>query len=120
MLTRKSESTKIENRKTKRHLIIVPLEIESDEFGKYKALGTNISEKGIFIQTWDPLPLGTKITIKIGDIDGFYISGVVRSHYYMTYRSSIEPSSFTGMGVKFGEFKNTSPISLFLRQTLIN
>jgi hypothetical protein len=92
----------------KRWQTIIPIEISSIEFGVFKGIGVNISNKGIFIHTYDPLPLGTEIMISIGDEEGFQISGIVRSHYYMTYKSHNSPGSFTGMGIYFTGVENAT------------
>ena len=94
-------------RRHDRYQVIMPVVIDSPEYGSFTGLAINISSGGIFIQTYDPLPLGTEITLMLGDADGFLIKGTVRSHYYMTYRSTEEPAAFTGMGVKFAKFMNS-------------
>lgn len=96
-----------ENRKNPRWRVYCPVIVRSREYGEYLALGINISAGGIFIQTFDPLPLGTQIDVVIGDENGIIAKGVVRSHYYMTYRERDQPASCTGMGIRFTGFDNT-------------
>ncbi len=90
-----------------RYQVVLPVVIDSEEYGSYTGLVINISSGGLFIQTYDPLPIGTTVTLTVGDADGFMVTGTVRSHYYMTYRSDTEPAAFTGMGIKFHKFMNS-------------
>jgi len=98
-----------ENRKNPRWRVYCPVVVRSREYGEYPALGINISAGGIFIQTFDPLPLGTEIEVIIGYKNGITAKGVVRSHYYMTYREREQPASCTGMGVRFTGFNPSDP-----------
>ncbi len=93
-----------EHRKTPRWRVFCPVVVRSTEYGEVRALGINISSGGIFIQTFDPLPLGTPVEIQLGEADGVIAHGIVRSHYYMTYRERENPASCTGMGVRFVGF----------------
>ena len=97
-----------ENRKTPRWRVYCPVTVKTREYGEYPALGINISAGGIFIQTFDPLPLGTEIEVVIGHEDGIVAKGVVRSHYYMTYRENGQPASCTGMGIRFTGFESAA------------
>ncbi len=97
-----------EHRKTARWRIFCPVTVRSIEYGETQALGINISTGGIFIQTFDPLPLGTRVEILLGDRNGIVARGVVRSHYYMTYREQDHPASCTGMGVRFTGFEDVA------------
>jgi len=93
-----------EHRKTPRWRVFCPVVVRTAEYGEVRALGINISSGGIFIQTFDPLPLGTAVEIQLGEHDGVIARGIVRSHYYMTYRERENPASCTGMGVRFTGF----------------
>lgn len=97
-----------ENRRNPRWRVYCPVVIRSRDYGEYPALGINISAGGIFIQTFDPLPLGTEIDVLIGHPGGILARGVVRSHYYMTYREGGHPAACTGMGIRFTGFEDAS------------
>ncbi|MGM0597392.1 MAG: PilZ domain-containing protein [Myxococcota bacterium] len=103
----KDKKLKVEKRTAKRFQILMAVTIDTEEYGCFSAVIVNISDKGIFVQTYDPLPLGTRVTVIMGDYDGFLIKGVVRSHYYMKYKnSSKKGEGFTGMGIHFRYFEN--------------
>ena len=95
-----------ENRRNPRWRVFCPVLVRTLDYGDIQALGINISAGGIFIQTFDPLPLGTEVEIQLGESDGVIARGVVRSHYYMTYREMDHPASCTGMGVRFTGFED--------------
>lgn len=102
----------MENRKFARFQIMVPVSVVTDDYGIFDAVAVNISRGGVFIQTFDPLPLGTQVIIEFGSEEILRASGVVRSHYYMTYRSNPSDGSCTGMGIIFHDFlENDSVIN---------
>lgn len=94
----------MENRKFARFQIMVPVSIITNDYGIFDAVAVNISRGGVFIQTFDPLPLGTMVVVEFGIEEILRVSGVVRSHYYMTYRSNPTDGTCTGMGIVFHDF----------------
>jgi len=97
-----------EHRNNPRWRVFCQVVVRTVEYGEVQALGINISSGGIFIQTFDPLPLGTEVEIQLGNADGVIARGIVRSHYYMTYREREHPASCTGMGVRFVGFDDVT------------
>jgi Tfp pilus assembly protein PilZ len=66
---------------------------------------TNISEKGVFIRTLDPLPIGTKVDLKfsiiLDEVEGIEGIGEV-------IRRCESPADEAGMGVVFTELTSFS------------
>jgi Tfp pilus assembly protein PilZ len=79
----------------------------------------NISEGGIFLETYDPLPLGAQVRVhfEIPDSAGEVVAvGEVKNHYYLNYHQNGAPRSLMGMGVRFLHFEEDTGESL--RRTL--
>jgi hypothetical protein len=87
---------------------VFPVLVESEQFGFVNCLARNISSGGIFIQTPEPLPLGSQIrvyfAIKEADI-GISAMGEVKNQYYLNYLSDKGPVCVRGMGVRFTAFE---------------
>jgi uncharacterized protein (TIGR02266 family) len=66
---------------------------------------TNISEKGVFVRTQDPLPIGTKVNLRfsiiLDEVEGLEGIGEV-------IRTVQEPPEEAGMGVVFTELTSFS------------
>ncbi|MBN2723501.1 MAG: PilZ domain-containing protein [Deltaproteobacteria bacterium] len=110
----------MKNRRHSRFQIMATVVVTTEEFGTFDAVAVNISRGGIFIQTFDPLPLGTSVIIELGTDTPFYATGVVRSHYYMTYRATPEQSSYTGMGIVFTDFHDNEATQSLLSSVPVN
>lgn len=76
--------------------------------GEFLAVARNVSPGGMFIETRDPLPLGTKLRIRFqmpDSDDEIVASGEVKNHYFLNYAGARERSSLTGMGLRFLGFE---------------
>ena len=98
-----------ERRTSARLAVVVPVMITSELFGRFVCVARNISASGIFLETQDPLPLGTEIGLRFSWADRQAASriqahGVVRNHYYLTYGEAQGARCLTGMGVRFKGF----------------
>ena len=74
------------------------------ELGEFIAVARNVSPGGMFIETRDPLPLGSKVVVRFqipnGD-DEIVATGEVKNHYFLNFQES----SLTGMGLRFFGFE---------------
>lgn len=88
----------------RRESLRVPLEVGVgflSETNFYMGLTEDISEGGLFVATWEWLPIGTKVRLKFGIPGGtdMYVDGVVR---WVRERASDEDSwAVPGMGIQF-------------------
>ncbi len=98
---------KVDRRNWTRLDKLFPVLIESPLFGYMNCIARNISAGGIFLETRDPLPLGSNLRIYFsfpgGPEKGFSLFGQVKNHYYLNYSTVEGPSKMTGMGVRFME-----------------
>jgi Tfp pilus assembly protein PilZ len=95
------------------------VEVSSSIFGSTICVARNISEGGIFLETYDPLPLGAQVRVhfEIPDSAGEVVAvGEVKNHYYLNYHQNGAPRSLMGMGVRFLHFEEDAGESL--RRTL--
>lgn len=86
---------------------VFPVLVESHIFGFMNCVARNISPGGIFLETRDPLPLGTTLRVYFSlphGKTGISAAGEVKNHYYFNFGTESGPSSVTGMGVRFTEF----------------
>jgi Tfp pilus assembly protein PilZ len=102
---------------------IFPVLVESPLFGFKNCIARNISSGGIFLETQEPLPLGSAIRVYFALADGckgISAAGHVKNHYYLNYGSADSPSNVTGMGVRFTKFDadGADQLSETLRRTL--
>lgn len=99
-----------ERRHTLRFETFCLVEIQSPERGASVCVARNVSEGGIFLQTDDPLPLGTPIRVCFSSTDqgGSRISalGEVKNHYFLQYNVNRSPCTLNGMGVRFIKFEH--------------
>jgi len=102
---------------------VFPVLVESPLFGFMNCVARNISPGGIFLETREPLPLGTPLRVYFAlphESGGIAASGEVKNHYYLNYGSAGGTSSVTGMGVRFTAFDDNGEKALHqtLRQQL--
>lgn len=86
---------------------LFPVLVESPLFGFKNCIARNISTGGIFLETHEPLPLGSPLRIYFSfpeTREGISASGLVKNHYYLNFSANNEPKRVTGMGVRFTEF----------------
>ena len=102
------KSASLERRRTYRFDKVFQVEVSSSIFGSYVCVARNISSGGIFLETFDPLPLGSEVRIhfEIPDCHGEVVAfGEVKNHYYLNYQQDGAPRSLMGMGVRFLGFE---------------
>jgi Tfp pilus assembly protein PilZ len=103
---------------------LFPVLVESPLFGFKSCIARNISAGGIFLETNEPLPLGSAIRVYFSlpqSTEGIAASGLVRNHYYLNFASQGgTTSTVTGMGVRFTQFESNGEQRLVtsLRQAL--
>lgn len=88
---------------------VFPVLVESPLFGFLNCIARNISPGGVFLETREPLPLGTPLRVYFAlphGSGGISATGEVKNHYYLNFGTERGPSSLTGMGVRFTEFDN--------------
>jgi Tfp pilus assembly protein PilZ len=110
-----SKSGPCERRQTYRLDKVFQVEVSSPVFGSYVCVARNISEGGMFLETYDPLPLGAEVKIhfEIPDSSGeVVVVGEVKNHYYLNYHQNGAPRSLMGMGVRFLHFEEDTSESL--------
>jgi hypothetical protein len=102
---------------------VFPVLVESNIFGFMNCVARNISPGGIFLETREPLPLGTPLRIYFSlpyGTGGIAATGEVKNHYYLNFGTDKGPCSVTGMGVRFTSFEDNGEHRLgsVLRQSL--
>jgi len=94
---------------------VFQVEVSSPVFGSYLCVARNISAGGIFLETFDPLPLGSEVRIhfEMPDSSGEVVAkGEVKNHYYLNYQQDGAPRSLMGMGIRFTGFEEDGEIAL--------
>jgi len=82
--------------------------VSSEEFGKMKCMARNISNRGMFIEARDVLPLGTEVRVHFlmdagqGEI---VARAVIKNHYFLSYSGQGRLRRLVGMGLRFVEFE---------------
>ncbi|MBW2730884.1 MAG: PilZ domain-containing protein [Deltaproteobacteria bacterium] len=87
---------------------LCPVRLESAAHGETFCVARNVSEGGIFIETREPLPIGTAVAVTFEAPDGatpIVARGAVKHHYFFHYGSDSRTRSLTGMGVRFSSFE---------------
>lgn len=105
----------LDRRRAYRFDKVFQVEVSSPIFGSYMCVARNISAGGIFLETFDPLPLGSEVRIhfEIPDSQGEVVAvGEVKNHYYLNYQQDGSPRSLMGMGVRFLGFEEDGEESL--------
>jgi hypothetical protein len=90
-----------------RFLKVIRVSISSEEFAEIPAVARNISAGGMLIETCQPPPLGTEVTIhfRMPDSDAdITVRAEVKNHYFFNYWEDGEPRRASGMGVRFVQF----------------
>jgi len=103
-----------ERRKHNRHPVLSVVNIVSPTHGEFSCIARNISSGGIFLETRDPLPIGSQLRMRLGH--GFGVSqitalGTVKNQYYLHYASPSGKGFMSGMGVRFDGFEDRQKVS---------
>ncbi|MBK6848661.1 MAG: PilZ domain-containing protein [Proteobacteria bacterium] len=83
--------------------------VETEEHGAGHFVARNVSEDGIFLETRDPLPLGSALRIWFTSPDSrtrVCARGEVKNHYHLHFGQQRQPRALTGMGVRFTGFED--------------
>ena len=82
---------------------VIPVSVESEDFGPMGAIARNVSEGGMMIETPSPMPLGSEVRVRFLSPDGggsIVVRAEVKNHYALNYSGG----HARGMGVRFLEF----------------
>ena len=86
---------------------VFPVVVGSEVFGDSSGIARNISAGGMLVEMFDPLPLGSFVTVhfRIPDSHGDIVARAeVKHHYCFNYASNGHPASSRGIGLRFVEF----------------
>lgn len=100
-------TTAADRRHTSRFDKVFPVYLQSEQ-GISRAIARNISDGGMFLETRDPIPLGTRLTISFSDEQsGTEIQAIAEVRYQcvMEYGTRSGPAAMRGMGVRFVAFE---------------
>ena len=85
---------------------IFPVQVESALYGTIRCVARNISTGGMFLETPEPFPLGTEVTIHFEqDGESMAARGEVKNHYFFNYAEGPSAHSLSGMGIRFLHFQ---------------
>lgn len=100
-------STRRDRRSWYRFTSLCPVRIYSAAFGESVCIARNVSAGGIFLETSEPLPIGSAVEVYFGAPSGatpVVARGEVKHHYFLRYGLSPH-EQLTGMGVRFSCFE---------------
>jgi Tfp pilus assembly protein PilZ len=87
-----------------------PVFLEGDR-GVASGVGRNITDTGMFVETRDPFPLGTRVNVTFPSPDGgaeMTLEAEVRYQCYINFaRSDASRSGMRGVGLKFVTAQST-------------
>jgi hypothetical protein len=94
---------------------VFPVRVESILFGDTQCVARNVSAGGIFLETRDPLPLGSRVRVcfltpdEATEIVGL---GEVKNHYFLNYAQGGNAKAVSGMAVRFVGFEDSGQHTL--------
>ena len=112
------QSAQTEQREKRRHVRfdqLFTVELESPLHGNHQYVARNISEGGLFLESREPLPLGSPVRIRFTMPNGMgeiVAHGEVRHHYYLNYADAKGPQAVVGMGIRFVGFEESGAVLL--------
>ena len=85
---------------------LFPVSLSHPLFGRLRLLARNVSAGGMFVETSDPLPLGSEVKVHFasGEIE-IVARAEVRNHYFLNYADRSGPRALAGMGLRFLGFE---------------
>jgi len=86
---------------------VIPVHLQSEDFGEIGAVARNISAGGMLIETPAPLPLGSVLRVRFQFPDSYATitaRAEVKNHYAFNYGRAGQVCAARGMGVRFTEF----------------
>jgi hypothetical protein len=90
---------------------VFPVRVESILFGEMPCVARNVSAGGIFLETSDLLPLGSRVRVCFLTPDEsaeIVAIGDVKNHYFINYVHAGASRSVAGMAVRFLSFEQES------------
>ncbi|PID39480.1 MAG: pilus assembly protein PilZ [Proteobacteria bacterium] len=96
-----------ERRATHRFTTHVPVKVDSATHGISYCIARNVSESGIFLETREPLPIGSIVEVwfeAVGNATPIIARGEVKHHFFLHYNGETRTKALTGMGVRFTRF----------------
>jgi hypothetical protein len=106
-----SETHASEKRQYLRFDKVFPVRVESILFGEMPCVARNVSAGGIFLETSDLLPLGSRVRVCFltpNETTEIVAVGDVKNHYFINYAQAGSPRSVAGMAVRFLSFEQES------------
>jgi hypothetical protein len=100
-------TTRDEKRGALRFDKVFPVWIEATEHGGLLGVARNISARGVFVETAEPLPLGTTVRVHFcfpGSDAEIVASGEIKNHCFLNFADATGPRAITGMGIRFSGF----------------
>jgi len=85
--------------------------VESPLFGQLTCVARNVSAGGMFVETSDPLPLGSSVRVRFPLPDGtgdVVAMGEVKNHYFINFAQDGHSRSVSGMAMRFTGFESDS------------
>ena len=89
---------------------VFPVRVESILFGDASCVARNVSAGGIFLETRDPLPLGSRVRVCFltpDETTEIVAMGEVKNHYFLNYNHAGIQRVVSGMAVRFLGFEET-------------
>jgi PilZ domain len=87
---------------------VFPVRVESILFGEIGCIARNVSAGGIFLETRDPLPLGSRVRVCFLTPDEsaeIVALGEVKNHYFLNFNQAGVAKAVSGMAVRFLGFE---------------
>ncbi|MEK6608900.1 MAG: PilZ domain-containing protein [Myxococcota bacterium] len=98
--------SKTEKRSTVRFDRSLPVYVSNPTFGRMRFIARNVSTGGMFVETGDPLPLGTEVEVHFGAEECRVVARAeVRNHYFLNFADGAGPRALAGMGLRFVGFE---------------
>lgn len=98
----------VEKRAALRFDKVFPVVIESGQYGIQPCIARNVSGGGMFLETRDPLPLGSPVRVRFAIPDSqadIVCRAEVKNHYFLNFHDASGPRLLTGMAVRFVGFE---------------
>lgn len=86
---------------------VFPVVVSSEIFGELPGVARNISLGGMMVEMFEPLPLGSFVTVRFAMADSsgeIAVTAEVKHHYCLNFAAGDELSGSRGIGLRFVEF----------------
>lgn len=86
---------------------VFPVVVGSEVFGELPGIARNISMGGMMVEMFEPLPLGSFVTVRFAIPDSageIAVNAEVKHHYCLNFATGAELMSSRGIGLRFAEF----------------